>query len=102
MQSRARHHGSEQHPPGTCKAASSPAAAALAVRVTTISAKLLVTAVVAGGPAPALSPTRLRMAGISATRVKIRTLCARATRGRSAALVAASTRTEDKAPGMEA
>ena len=42
------------------------------------------------------------MAGIRATRMKIRMLWASTTRGRSAALVAASTITEAKAPGIEA
>ena len=49
-------------------------------------------------PQPPLDapPTNVRMAGIKATRVKIRMLCASTTRGRSAALVAASTITAGK------
>ena len=41
------------------------------------------------------------MAGIRATRIKIRMLWASTTRGRSAVLVAANTITAEKAPGIE-
>jgi len=68
--------------------------------MTSISGRVFVPVVGATVAAPVL--VLARSAGINATRVKIRILCARTTRGRSAVLLEAITTTAENAPGIEA